>query len=197
MAVKFLEIIKEISMIDKEKAAVFYESEDGLLILRFLLERLANKGGVSGSMFSVVKQILDIVLKHYPSSKEKYIEMIFLNMDIWKHSPQEVQEQIALHVHNMFIVGQNKQFDIPKIVDILLNCIEIYVNQEQIKTVRIKQLLNIILQLSFQHVTKEVLIVIISYANIFFLRRLRNYPLQIYYVLSLYLEIFTACTFYK
>ncbi len=190
MLTKTLEMVKEITVIDKEKASLFYDSDEGIMILRYLLERLANKSGLSLEVFGILCQILDTLLDFYPNSAEKYIEMIYLNMDIWKHSSTEVQKAITEHIHNMFLVQQNKQFNITSIIDSLLSCIEVCVDKDE---QRIQQFSSIVLQLSEKHISTEIVLAIISYANIYFLRRLNSYPMQIYHTMLMFLDLNHSC----
>ena len=193
MLTKTLEMVREITVIDKEKASLFYDSDEGIMILRYLLERLANKSGLSREVFDIQCVILETLLKFYPNSAEKYIEMIYLNMDIWKHSSVELQKFITEQIHRMFVLDPSGQFNATSIVNSLLSCVEVYVDKDRQDDQRVQQISGIVLQLAQKHMSTEIILAIISYANIYFLRRLNNYPIQIYHVMLIFMELVTTC----
>lgn len=159
--------------------------------LRYLLSRIACKSPFTQKVYTVLHEMVPLVEENYPDFAEKYLEMIFLNIDIWKYSSNEIQEMISEHVHKMFILEEHKLYSTPKMVDIMLNCIEVYSNSGVDHANRIQRLSAIILLVADQNFSDEVIAVITSYLNIFFSRRLKNFPLEIYYVLQVYMELYS------
>lgn len=137
-------------------------------------------------------KILKILLQYYPGLAEKYIEMIFLNLDIWVNAKSEVQDTIISTLTDS-IQNMCKVLKIDKIIDFLLNCIEICVNKRKDLNKFIQQFSEIVIKLAQENLNDVIISKIISYANVFYMRRLPNYPLQLFYVLKILLELFLTC----
>lgn len=191
---KCLEIIKKIWEYDQHNRKTTGKIKEEIVNLRYLLGRLAIQSGLTIDIYKNLRNMMEYIEEFYFEYTENFLEMLLLNMDIWKHSTIKVQEQIVEDIFSFFILQNHKNFSNHKIIDILLNCIEIFANVEQESNPRIKKLSKIILYLAKNDLTKEVLGVIMGYLNIYFLRRLKCYPRQIYYILEILLDIFNNCT---
>jgi len=191
MVIKILQMMRDLSIIDREKCSLFYESDDGIMMISYLLGRIATKSGLSATIYDLLCQILDILLQFYSNSAQKFIELVYLNMEIWKYSSEDVQYQIAEKVRETYSLEHiNKQGNSHTIIDSLLRCIEVFISLEPRNEVLIQKYTDIILQISKNHMITETVATIISHANLYSLRRLMNYPLQIYYIFSIFCELY-------
>ena len=118
--------------------------------------------------------------------------MIFLNLDIWINAKSEVQDTIISRLKSV-IENNSKILKMDKIIDSLLNCIEICVNKRQDLSKFIQQFSEIVIKLTQENLSDVIISKLISYVNIFYMRRLPNYPLQLFYVLKILLEVFLTC----
>ena len=192
---KVLQILVDVIVIDRERAAVFMSSENGILLLRYVMERIARNCGLKSHIFTLTSQILDTLVDFYPQLVEKYLLMIFLNVDIWVYSYQEGAQKIILDnaYSKLLALSKSKWVKSETIVESLLSCIEIYTNQDEApKLKEILQFSNIIKLLSVDNLTEGALVRLMSYANAFYVRRLKNYPYQIYFILKILFELFSG-----
>ena len=193
MIVKCLEIIKKIWEYDQHNRVSMGKIKEEIINLRYLLGRIAIQSGLSIDIYRILRSMMANIEEYYFEYAENFLEMLLLNMDIWKHSTIQVQEQISEDIFTFFVLQTHKNFRNHKIIDILLNCIEIFANVVQDNNSRIKKLSAIILFLAKNDLTKEVFAVINGYLNVYFLRRLKYYPKQIYYILEILMDIFFNC----
>jgi len=194
MVEKVLEIIKELSTLDRNKSAIFYDNDDGIVIIWYLLERIAKKGGLSSAIYEIVYQILDVLLKYYPNAGETFIKLIYINMDIWKYSSEEVQLKIAEKMYQTYLIDTiSKQYNILLVIDCLMKSIEVFIESNYNNKLIISKLLRIVTSLGKKYLNTEILKTIVSYANVYFAKQLVNFTLHIYYALSTFIELYESC----
>eukprot|EP00826_Nyctotherus_ovalis_P011680 TRINITY_DN1303_c0_g6_i1.p1 TRINITY_DN1303_c0_g6~~TRINITY_DN1303_c0_g6_i1.p1 ORF type:complete len:413 (+),score=145.36 TRINITY_DN1303_c0_g6_i1:38-1276(+) len=194
MVEKVLEIIKELSTLDRDKSAIFYDNDDGITIIWYLLQRIARKGGLSSGIYDIVCQMANVLLRFYPNAAETFTELIYINMEIWKHSSEEVQLRIAEKMHQTYIIDTiSKQQNVLLVIDCLLKSVEVFIVNNYKSKLIISSFLKIVTSLSQRYINAEVITTIMSYANVHIARRLVNFPLHIYYVLSVFMELYEKC----
>lgn len=132
--------------------------------------------------------IMQSLIILYPKINEKFIEMILLNVDIWDHSSFSIQEMITTQTKSL-IDSKYSSLSPSKLMDVLLNCLEISANKEETNQIRLMKFSELIIKLCQEQWEDSMPSILLSYANIFYIRRLSKYPLQIYYVLLILLEI--------
>lgn len=191
---RVLMVLEEQCMGDTETTLIFLERNEGIMVLGYLLGRLAARKGLGAGVYAALKRIFMIFDRHYQDYTEKFTETILYNMDIWKYSPADVQGLVIEQIHNFFIMGNPSPQRVAENIDILLNCIEVYANYDDRANQKpINQLSAIILILAEEFLTNELLFKLVSYANVFYVRRLRNYPGQIYHIMNIFNKICELC----
>ena len=118
--------------------------------------------------------------------------MIFLNLDIWANAESEVQDNMINKLKNI-IENNGKILKIDKIVDYLLSSIETCVNKKEDLSNAIQQFSDITIKLVQDNLSDLIISKLISYINIYYMRRLPNYPLQLFYFLRILLGLFLSC----
>jgi hypothetical protein len=115
-------------------------------------------------------------------------------MDIWKYSSEEVQLKIAEKVHQTYLIDTiSKQYNILLVIDCLMKSIEVFIENNYNNKLIISKFLKIVTSLGKRYLNTEVLITIVSYANVYFARRLPNFTFHIYYALSVFIELYESC----
>jgi hypothetical protein len=79
-------------------------------------------------------------------------------------------------------------------VDALLNCIEICANREGDFNKYILHLSEIIIKIGQDNLSEGILSKFCGYINLYYIRRLPKYPMQIFYMLRILLELFFRST---
>ena len=180
-------------MKEPSKTRTFLENAEGLTIWRYLLEKLSNGVGLSDEVYIMIINNLEAMLKWLPDLAEKYVEMVLLNPDIWAKTTKESQERVMLMARGLAEEYKGK-LRIDHFVDMLMHCIETLAESDRDdKSAMISQLSELVVLWAKQSLTESVLSKITSYANIYYIRRLSAYPMQLYYVLSILLNLFTNC----
>ena len=143
---------------------------------------------MTSEIYIISIMIMQSLLFLYPKLCEKYIEMILLNVDIWGHSPLPIQDMIITQTKSL-IDSKYSCIKPSKLMDVLLNCVEISANKEEPNYFSLAKYSELIIKLCQEQWEDSMASILMSYANIFYIRRLSKYPLQIYYVLLILLEI--------
>jgi len=132
---------------------------------------------------------LEVFLTFCPGLAEKYIEMIFLNIDIWINAKKEVHDTIITKL-SVIMDTKAKLLNMDKIVDSLLNCIEICAYKTEDLSKFIQKLSEVVIKICKNFLNDAILSKLISYANIFYIRRNPKYPILLFYVLRILLDLF-------
>ena len=138
----------------------------------------------------MISGLLETIAECIPELTEKYIENIFLNPQIWKTGPEKAQEDILDRSKLLC-----KDFQILKtesIVNMLMQSIEIICEDGKDSLPTLQKISKILLEIATPNLTEAILAKIIAYANIYYIRHLRYYPLQLFYVMRILLEIFQS-----
>ena len=191
---RIISLMEEELLTSAWSSGIFLGRNEGIMILGYLLGRLAARRGLGAGVYAGLKRVFQVFEKHYPAYTEKFTETILYNMDIWKYSPADVQALVIEQIHSFFIMGKPSPQRVAENIDILLNCIEVYANYDDKANEKpIDQLSAIILLLAEEFLTNELLFKLISYANVFYVRRLNNYPAQIYHIMNIFNKICEIC----
>ena len=184
---KVIELIIESALSDIEKTGLLFGHKDGLMVLSYLFEKLASKVAFSETILNALKKLMDVIKEYYSGYAEQYLENVFYNPGVWRYSSEAIQDKILEHMNNNFVGEKNNPQKIAYHVDILFNFLEVYINQE-----RLNKLKSMILTICYDRMNRETLFTLLGYANAFFVRRLKNHPIQIFYVLSIFLEVYVS-----
>ena len=188
-----LEIIKRIWEFDHHNKCSLGKINEEIINLRYLLGRIANKVELPMEIYAILRSSMENIEIFYSDSAENYLEMIITNMNIWKYSSEETQIKIAEDISKYLTLQTHNNLRTPKVIDILLDCIENFANYENDFSSPIKVFSAIILLYGEKTLTKEIYSIIMGYLNVYFLRRLKHFPKQIYCVLSIFMELFNSC----
>jgi len=133
--------------------------------------------------------LLETIKQYLPELTERYIENIFLNPDIWKTGTEKAQEDILKRTKTL-CEEANTSVRSETIVNMLMHCIEIMCDERKDSMNTLSIITIILIQVAKTNLSEAILTKIISYANIFYIRKLRYYPLQLYYVMYVLLDLF-------
>jgi len=139
--------------------------------------------------------VLESILQNLPIILDEYLENIFLNPDIWTKATKEGQEGFLRKIANL-IEEYSEKLNSAHLIDILLQNIAVICNMDvTAKTDAILHISDIILSLGRKNLDESILSKIASYLNIFYIRKTNMYPLQIFYILRIVLNIFLSGIF--
>lgn len=147
---------------------------------------------IAEKIYEQVNEILQIFIESNSESTEKFIDMVMYNPDIWALSTNEIQLNI-IQSANSLVQIKNLKFHPANIIDFLLNSYEIYINVEHENQVITSKLATVITNLMKNNLNESTLSKFISYANLYYIRRLPNYHKQLYSILLILLNVFLAC----
>lgn len=139
----------------------------------------------------MISGILETIAECIPDLTEKYIEYIFLNPQIWKTGPEKAQEDI-LDRSKLLCKDFSQILRTESIVNMLMLSIEIICDDGKDSMLTLQKISKILLEVATPNLTEAILSKIIAYANIYYIRHLRYYPLQLFYVMRILLEIFQS-----
>ena len=128
----------------------------------------------------------------YPALVERYTEMLLLNGDLWSYSPVEIQLSIIDKVSIRFAGGSPPT--VSRVLDSFLNVLEICVNQQEKENPQvIQRLVGVITKIVKANLTDDNISRLMGYANLYYVRRLPNYWLQLHTILGILLDIYISC----
>ncbi len=133
------------------------------------------------------------MLKELPDLAERFVETVLLNPDIWVRTSRESQARVMIMARGL--AGEfADRLRADRFVDMLTHCIETLADSDrEDRTDTIAQISELVVLWAKQGLSEAVLSKITSYANIYYIRRLRAYPMQLYYVLRILLSLFVEC----
>jgi len=196
---KIIGILSISIRLDSQRCAIFLENEDGLSTLRFLLEKIAKKIPLGKFVFAQISSFLASITEYYPSLLEDAFENFLLNPTLWKNSSADIQKAVLFKASEQ-IFSDSHLFKPSRIIDILMNSLEAALNFQQndennekkqfiFESDMIKMTVDIIRKYALKNVSEDVLIKIIAYSNLYYIRKLPRYPEQILCSLTIFLEI--------
>ncbi len=177
----------------RRKAEIALESDDVILKLKYLLEKLAEKlpGGLGAEVLEATFKLLETLVVRYPRTVNRYVEHVALNFDIWGHSASELQYFVIDLMNKMIFDPERHQLSKEDVVDHLLNCIE------KLAAARAPDRRNIetLSQMVRKILAESSLSKLMSYLNIPHLQqRHPNYEAPLSAFLHIFFEIFRSRT---
>jgi len=143
---------------------------------------------MNASSINGILSLFEVMIKSNLGLAQNYLEEIILNPDIWCYLKIEAQcEVIERALKNV------EKLKAEKLIDSVLNAIEVYIQLDPIKLKEpIDKLWNFANKYLIKGVTKEYIDVLIGYGNIYYIRRLPHYPIQVLYIFQLLLNCYLA-----
>jgi len=127
--------------------------------------------------------IMDNITQFIPHLLKSYLELIFFYPEIWTSTSEPIQYAI---------IGKMKELieDFPEadFIDALMNNIEVLAVKGNIK--HIQYVTDLCSLLAKKNLTGRMLSNIASYMNIYYIRQGIHYPIKLYYILRIVLNIF-------
>jgi len=187
---KIIEIMCESALSDIEKTTLFLGHNNGLMILSYLFEKIASKRQFSKPIYDSLEKLLKIIKEFYPQFHESFLESIFYNPEIWKYSSEEIQAKLREHMFEIFTCEKHDTKIMTNHIDIMLNFIEVYCNQQPIPSeISLNNMIGRCKQMCQVNLTRDTLFTLFGYANPYFIRRLNYHPSQIFYIVSIFLDL--------
>ena len=106
-----------------------------------------------------------------------------------------VKEIFDKEIFNDFILNNYMNKDSISEMEILLKFFDLYCNMDSLDEELLHKIENKILPCGF-NITLEKINILLDHANIFFIRNSKNYLVQIYYVLRVFLKIYSERKFF-
>ena len=163
-----------------------------IINLRYLLGLIGNQVEFSLELYNILQVPIKNMEMYSPDIVENYLELILLNMDIWKFSSKKTQIKIVEDFSSYLKQQHQQSLNAEKIVDLSLNGIRILANSDYDNNVSISILSDIILNQAKQKLTKEIFIIIMNHLNAYFLVNTKHCYKPIFYILSIFMELFST-----
>ncbi len=177
---------------EPERALVFLENEgEGIMIWRYFLEKVGTIHGIRDEVYGMMSAVLEAIIQSLPGVLERFLEHIFLNPDIWTHASKEGQDGVLRKAMNL-IEEYPDTFRPVQLIDILMHNVEVLCVIGEVKADTILQISGLVLILAKGAMNEAVLAKIVSYANVYYARRNKCYPYQLYYVCCILLNLFNS-----
>ena len=97
--------ISNYALIDIKKTLLFFCSEiNGLGMMKYILEKAAVKNPFKVNILHSLKRLMDVIVEYYPNLIYKYMQSIFYNTDIWKHSKNEIYDKLIDYIQAIKII---------------------------------------------------------------------------------------------
>lgn len=190
---KILNLFCRIIEVDLERTSIFFLDEENLLTMRHIFEKIARKGGFNTEGIDLIFEILRLLAQYYPPLvREKYLETIVLNVDIWQYSDPLLQSILITKIRDIILNDIEKIYNRKNIIDLLLNCIERYTCCGSKYAKLVEFLSTITKDLILNNMNESIIFKITGYLNIYYIRKLPNYKTFVYTILHILIEVYNT-----
>ena len=114
--------------------------------------------------------------------------MIF-NLDIWKYSEKKIHKELIDYAYKIFNMNEKCKDYIMNYIEIMLNFIDVYCNMEVLDEESLHLIFRNILIYVDYDINLDVVYTVLDHANIFYMRKFKNYLVQVYYAIKIFFHI--------
>jgi len=195
---KILEIIADYAEIDVQRTALFFGADNnGIIILSYLLEKLAEKMDFTERILAPLTRLMTLIRKNHQQFYGKYLELVIYNPDTWLHASDTVFTNVISSIQGNAMNTDSTPEMKADYLRILLNFIESYSAQEPLPETRLDRLKETIYMTYSENITSNTIpklfSILFSYSNGYSLKDKKSQFIQIYYVLSIFFKLFSTC----
>ncbi len=195
-------IMAEGFSLSQDAARLFVNRDGGFEVLGHLLDQLAGKenGGLDLGVHSALEDVLRVLKSQLTDLDRPFVEQVLFNMDIWRHSTPDVQARVVAKLGNR-VLALKTHAEVVEGIDTVMDAVEVYTQETETpdRKARIEQLSQIVVLAaksdfdkaanSSRYYSGELMNRVASYANVHYIRRLKNYVEQVYHVMTILHEI--------
>lgn len=134
-------------------------------------------------MYDSLNFLLEIIAQELPALCEIYLSQVYFNPCIWVHTSPVIQKAILLEIR-IFV----EKLPALNLIDILMHNVVTLCATSEVKLVFAVS--DIIALLAKNRLDAAMIAKISSYANVYYIRKNKDYPLQLYYVLRILMTLF-------
>eukprot|EP00826_Nyctotherus_ovalis_P025639 TRINITY_DN19893_c0_g1_i1.p1 TRINITY_DN19893_c0_g1~~TRINITY_DN19893_c0_g1_i1.p1 ORF type:complete len:170 (-),score=46.13 TRINITY_DN19893_c0_g1_i1:41-550(-) len=142
--------------------------------------------GLTIEVFEILRQLMGVMKKYYPSYYCKYLEAVFYNPEVWVSASKLLYSKVMELIQEASLRDNALVKKSPYYLGILLSFIEAYSSREAM----LKDQLDLIMRainLAFHgRITKKSLSLLFSYANALHLKDRKEQFVQISHILSIF-----------
>ncbi len=198
MTARILQTLDWLLKHNKGKGRILLERDDMVLKMRYLLEKLAERGGLGGDVQASVINMQETLFRLYPSVVGKYVENVSMNFDIWGRSPLAVQSSEIESVQQLLLGDIEKVCNRVDMIDCFLGCIESLAISRSHNKQHIEPLSRAVTRMLIDNLNEQSMARLLSYLNLLHLQQRSRgiccYTSSIRTVLGIFLEVFVTCT---